>query len=418
MRMNRVRSSALRGRHLARTATAGIVLCRRSRLALCLAVFLAWPAVAALGQEEQAAQASSLLSYIAVDYADSVQKGEVVDENLYRQQRRNVARALQLVRELPERPGRSALETGVLELDKAVAERRDAAQVRRRANAVADRLAGLYQIQRSPAEPLPTARAAAPMFQRYCADCHGARGQGGDAAPALNDPQRMASFSLYDFYNLLDPTATSLHAGIAGGELDGSQRWALAVAVANLAMADQPPPAADLAQRYPALIGLPGLATARPLELPAEAAAALLWWRGHPQHMRALQHPLARADGLLQVAETTYRAGDFASAYHQLMVALRQDYLPLRQQLRERDAPLAAQLEQHWQALREAILADASSAEVIAAFQRLRSALAQAQTKLQPVETPPGHNLLTGLLFAVAGILGLFLWWRLRHRRP
>ena len=415
--MNRVRSPALWGRHLARIAAAGSTLCLRGRLALCLAIFLTCTAAAAFGQEQQAARASSLLSYIAVDYADSVQNGEVVDENLYRQQRRNVARALQLVRELPERPGRSALETGVLELDKAVAEKRDAAEVRRRANGVADRLAGLYQIQRSPAEPLPTARTAAPMFQRYCADCHGARGQGGESAPALNDPPRMASFSLYDFYNLLDPTAESLHAGIAGGELDSFQRWALAVAVANLAVAGQSPPSAELAQRYPALIGLPGLATARPLELPAEAAAALLWWRGHPQHMRALQHPLARADGLLQVAETTYRAGDFASAYHQLMVALRQEYLPLRQQLRERDAPLAAQLEQHWQSLREAILVDASSAEVIAAFQRLRSALTQAQAKLQPVETQPAHNLVTGLLFAGAVVLGLLLWWGLRRHR-
>lgn len=415
--MNRARSSRRWGRHMARIAAVGSALCVRGRFALCLAISLACTAVAALGQEQQAAQASSLLSYIAVDYADSVQNGEVVDENLYRQQRRNVARALQLVRELPERPGRSALETSVLELDKAVAEKRDVAQVRRRANGVADRLAGLYQIQRSPAEPLPAAATAAPLFKRYCAECHGLRGRGGDSAPALDDPQRMASFSLYDFYNVLDPTVESPHADIAGGELDSSQRWALAVAVANLAATDLTPPAAELAQRYPALIGLPGLATARPLELPADAAGALLWWRGHPQHMRALQHPLARADGLLQVAETTYRAGDFASAYHQLMVALRQDYLPLRQQLRERDAPLAAQLEQHWQSLREAILVDASSAEVIAAFQRLRTALTQAQAKLQPVKTQSTHYLVTGLMFAGAVILGLLLWWGLRRRR-
>lgn len=367
-------------------------------------------------REPLAAQASNLLSYIAVDYADSVQDGEIVDESLYRQQRRNLLLALELVRQLPDRPGRAALEKSVLELDRAIAEKRDAAPVRRRANAAADRLAQLYQLQRSPAQMLPAATEALALYQKRCASCHGARGEGKNGAPALNDTARMASFSLYDLYNTLDPTADSVHARRIDGDLTSAQRWALAVTVANLAVVGREPPTPELALRYPALIGLPGMATVRPVALPDDAAAALMWWRAYPQQVRALQQPLARADGLLQLAETAYRGGDAAGAYHQLMLAFRQGYLPQRQRLLERDAPLEKQLSAHWQALRSAILGDAPNAEVIAAFQRLRAALAQARGRVE-TNADSGHfDLWAALLFAAAAALGLLLWLRLRRR--
>ena len=369
-------------------------------------------------REPLAAQASNLLSYIAVDYAESVQQGEIADESLYRQQRRNLALALQLVRQLPDRPGRAALENSVLELDRAIAQKRDGEQVRRRANAAADRLAQLYQLQRSPAQMLPAATEALALYQKRCAACHGARGegaQGGESGPPLNEPERMASFSLYDIYNTLDPVADRVHARRIDGDLSSAQRWALAVTVANLAVVGREPPATELAQRYPALVGLPGLATVRPVELPDEAATALLWWRGYPQRVRALEQPLARADGLLQLAETAYRGGDTAGAYHQSMLAFRQGYLPERQRLAERDAPLEQQLSQHWQALRTAILGDAPNAEVIAAFHKLRGALSLARGRLEPAGSSEPLILWAALLFAAAVALGLLLWLRLRR---
>jgi len=388
-------------------------------LALCLLLWLPGAPVAqvSLAQEPLAAQASNLLSYIAVDYGDSVKDGEVLDEFLYQQQRRYLAQALELVRQLPDKPGRAALERSVLELDAAIAEKRDSEQVRRRANAAADRLAALYQLQRSPAEMLPSADFARPLYKARCASCHGARGEGGDTAPGLRDPNRMASFSLYDLYNTLDPTVDSVHDRRIDGDLGSRQRWALAVTVANFAVQGELPPPSELAQRYPALIGLPGMATARPVELPPEAAGALLWWRGHPQRVRALEHPLARADGLLQLAETAYRAGDNASAYHQMMLAFREGYAPLREQLEKRDAPLAAQLSEHWRALRAAMLGNAPNAEVIAAFQRLRAALAQARTRLEPPAEQNRYTLWAALLFAAAAALGLLLRFGLRRRK-
>ncbi|MEX2961938.1 c-type cytochrome [Microbulbifer sp. TYP-18] len=396
-------------------------LCQHHRLAalelpgLCLALLLlAGPLEC---QESRAAEAINLLSYIAVDYGAAVQGGRVVDEALYRRQRRDIAGALELVRRLPARPGRDTLESRLLSLDIAVANMRPGEEVRRLANGIADRLASLYQLPRSPVEALPAAAEAAPMYATYCASCHGEAGRGSGAAPPLNDLARMGSFSLYDLYNKLDPSVTPSHAAIAAGNgLDSRQRWALAVAVANLAVADIPSPPVEMARRYPNLTGLPGLATVRPVELPDEVASALLWWRGHPRQASALQHPLARAEGLLQVAETTYRAGDSVTAYRRLILAYRQDYLPLRATLTQRDPPLANQLESGWQVLRELILDDAPSAEVIAAFKQLRETLGRAQTRLQVVAPQPPGYWLAALLFFGALSLGLLLWWALRRR--
>ncbi|WP_346838346.1 cytochrome c [Microbulbifer sp. SAOS-129_SWC] len=380
---------------------------------LCLQLLTAAPA-AAEEQESLAAQASNLLSYIAADYADAVRDGAVIDQPLYRQQQRNLNRALEMMHGLPDRPGRAALEKSVRDLDGAIAAKRSGEQVRRRANAAADRLAQLYQLQRSPAEMLPAASVAAPLYQKRCAACHGARGEGA-SGPALTDYRRMASFSLYDLYNILDPGADTVHARRLDADLSSRQRWALAVTVASLAVTGTEPPPVDEARRYPALVGLPGMATARPVELSPDAAAALMWWRGHPQRVRALQHPLARADGLLQLAESAYRAGDNASAYHQMVLALREGYLPQRDALAQRDQPLETQLSARWQALRSAILGDASNAEVIAAFQQLRSGLAQARTRLQPPPASDFRGWVT-LLFAVSVVLGLLLWLRRRRR--
>lgn len=392
---------------------------RLSIFPLCLLLWLSG-AVSAQGDPEReplAAQASNLLAYIAVDYADAVQDGGIRDQSLYEQQRRNLARVLELVHQLPDRPGRAALERSVLELDGAIAEKRGALQVRRRANAAADRVAQLYQLQRSPAQMLPAAGEARALYRKRCAACHGARGEGRARGPALNDAARMASFSLYDIYNTLDPVADTVHAAAVDRDLSSRQRWALAVTVAHLAVAGAEPPAVELAERYPALVGLPGMATARPVELPRDGAAALLWWRGNPDRVRALEHPLARVDGLLQLAETAYRAGDSATAYYRVMLAYRRSYLPRRAVLQQRDAPLAAQLAGHWESLREGILGNAPEARVMAAFQQLRAGLVQARARLEPAADDRHLHFWAALLFAAALGLGLVLWFGLRRSR-
>lgn len=389
----------------------------RLPLILVLSLALTWSGFARGETEAVGAQALNLLSSFAADYADAVRDGQVTDERLYRQQRRQLETVKALVRELPDRPGRASLERSLDTLQQDIEARRDAAQVQRRANTAADRLAALYQLQRSPIHPLPAAEEGADLFRKHCAECHGLRGGGAERGPSLTAVERSAQFSLYDFYNLLDPTADSLHGTGLGADLDSRERWALAVLVASLPVADQLPPSADLAQRYPALVALPGMVITRPAALPDDAAAALQWWRGHPDAVRALEHPLVRAGGLLQLAETAHRAGDTTGAYYKAVLAYRQGYLPLRAQLEKRDPPLAEQIQAQWLELRDALNGDGGSAGVIAASQRLRASLKQARVRLEPAPERPAYVFWASILFAGAVIIGLLWWWQLRHRR-
>ncbi|WP_444940314.1 hypothetical protein ACJJI3_16485 [Microbulbifer sp. ZKSA004] len=91
-----------------------------------------------------AAQASNLLSYIAVDYDDAVENGQRLDTPLYELQKQQVEEVLRLVTQLPDRPGRQGLQKSLSDLRKAIENKDSGAEVRRRANAIADRLAALY----------------------------------------------------------------------------------------------------------------------------------------------------------------------------------------------------------------------------------------------------------------------------------
>ncbi|MCQ3829893.1 hypothetical protein HXX02_10595 [Microbulbifer elongatus] len=366
-------------------------------------------------QQDIAARAVSLLSFVAVDYPEAVQEGAVADRSLYRQTRDNAEFASGLVEQLPDRPGRTQLLGSLQSLNSAIADKASAEAVRRQANAAADRLAALYQLPRSPAESLPPASEARALYQDRCQHCHGIDGAADQPERALNDPVRMANLSLYDFYNVLEPTRNDAHDQAVDGDLSSRQRWALAVKVASFS-APQLAPAPKLAKRYPALVGLPGIAVLRPATLPQEARESLMWWRAHPVETRALQHPLARAAGLLYLAQSTYRSGDAASAYHQIMLALRTGYQPARAQLAARNPALATQLDQQWQGLRDAILQRAPSNEVIEKFQRLLGNVVKARELLQPT----GGGAIYGwaaLLFLAALAVGALLWFGLRRRR-
>lgn len=384
-------------------------------LLLCCCCAAAW-AQDELQSDPQAlaARAINLLSFIAADYPDAVAGGSVQDPRLYRQLQRHAGDASTLLLQLPDKPGRAQLVTSLQELSTALEQRAGADNVRRRANAAADRVAALYQLSRSPAEMLPDAAEAETVYRQRCRHCHGARGESPGGSGDLGNRERMAGFSLYDLYNTIDPARDDAHGQAIDGDLSSRQRWALAVLVAGFS-APPAPPAAALAEQYPALVSLPGLAVTRPAELPPEAAAALTWWRAHPEYTRALQHPLARAAGLLRLAQTSYRGGDIAAAYHQLMLALREGFAPARQELEVRDGPLTTQLDQQWRELRQAILDESPSNEVIEKFQRLQNGVSRAHEELQPT-AKQGLYGWSALLFAAALGVGGLLWWGLRRR--
>ncbi|WNZ56463.1 hypothetical protein QT397_03610 [Microbulbifer sp. MKSA007] len=99
------------------------------------------------------------------------------------------------------------------------------------------------------------------------------------------------------------------------------------------------------------------------------------------------------------------------------MLAYRDGYRPLRQELLIRDRVLVEQLQVQWQQLRGGLIGGASSTEVIAAFQNLRADLNLAHSKLEPPAMGEERYLWTAALFALAIGLGALLWWGLRRQK-
>ncbi|WP_160151806.1 hypothetical protein [Microbulbifer sp. ALW1] len=373
------------------------------------------PLTAQEKDQATAARAINLLSFVAVDYPEAVVDSATRDARLYRQLQENVQVAAALLQQLPDKPGRAQLANSLQELDAIIEQMREPELVRRRANAAADRIAALYQVPRSPAEMLPPPEEAEGLYRERCSRCHGIAGRAPQPERRLDDPNRMGNFSLYDFYNALEPTREDAHGQAIDGDLSSRQRWALAVLVAGFS-APQVAPSAKLAEQFPALVGPPGAAIVRPAEIPEEAGNALRWWRAHPQQTRHLQHPLARAAGLLYLAQNAYRGGDNASAYHQLMLAMREGFAPARAELMARNPALVTQLDQQWQELRQSILDQAPANEVIEKFQRLQANVVRGREQLQPT-SGAGIYGWAALLFLAALGVGLLLWYGLRRPR-
>ncbi|MFD1216692.1 MULTISPECIES: c-type cytochrome [Microbulbifer] len=364
------------------------------------------------------ARAVSQLSYIAADYSQVATGENSGDMQLLAQLRGHVDEVEALLASLPDRPGRGQLTRSLKDLRTAIERRADAETVRRRANTAADRLAALYQLPRSPAELLPTAEEGRGLYRARCSRCHGDAGAS-VAGTAVNadfaDRSRMAGFSLYDLYNAIDPHRDDVHGPVIDGDLSSRQRWALAVVVAGFAAPPRMPPL-GLAKRYPGLVVQPGVATVRPAELPQDARQALMWWRAYPQRARDMQHPLTRAAGLLQQAQTAFRGGDSAAAYHQLVLAQREGFAPVSSELEARDPALARQITRQWQDLRQLILSQGPENEVVERFQTLTTAVIRARNQLQPSARGWSDGWAILLLVSAAGV-GWLLWIKLLRPR-
>ena len=122
--------------------------------------FLAWLLLPALmscsfhllaATTEGAPQALHLLDYIGADYPPTVEAGKVVDDSEYREQLEFLGVLQGLVAELPAKPERAELISGVDELLAAVTAHAEGATVARQARQLGAKLAVAYEVSQAPA---------------------------------------------------------------------------------------------------------------------------------------------------------------------------------------------------------------------------------------------------------------------------
>ncbi|ROM58815.1 FTR1 family protein [Pseudomonas rhodesiae] len=331
--------------------------------------FLAWLVLPALmscsfnllaATAEGAPQALHLLDYIGADYPPTVDAGKVVDPSEYREQVEFLGVLQGLVADLPAKPERAELVTGVEELRVAVTARQDGATVARQARQLGAKLAVAYEVSQAPAiTPDPTR--GAPLYAQHCSVCHGNSGAGDGPAgvgltppPAnLRDAARLDRLSLYAIYNTLGLGVEGTDMPAFADQLDDRQRWDLATYIAEFtadpaaAKSEQPFNLADLARRTPNEV------------LAADGAAAAASFRAQraqpPQVKRGPAQLLDYTASTLDKSLAAYRNGDHEQAYDLSVAAYLEGFELVESSLDNVDANVRKDTEKALMAYRQSL---------------------------------------------------------------
>lgn len=360
-------------------------------LMLCAALL----APKAFASEQTVATTWRLLDYIAVDYREAVEDGEVVNPLEYDEMLEFSATAAEAIAGLPVVPDSSRLQKEAEALQAAIRDKASPDQVANQARALAAQL-----VQ---AHPIPLMPTAAPQYARgqvlyaqLCASCHGATGAGDGPAGAGQDPPpidftdraRADERSVFALYQVIDQglEGTSM---VSYAGLPVEDRWALATYVGAIAYTDADAGRA-LLERDAALRGkldFERYVGATPADLAkdagsAEAAAAIVaYLRRHPEATQAqdVESSLATSRQLLKQAMDAYRDGNAARAKDLALSAYLDGFEPVEPLLASRDQPLMARIEAAMARVRSGIASNADADTLQAQVDELDGLFAEAE---------------------------------------
>lgn len=182
-----------------------------------------------------------LLDYIAVDYPEFVDQGNVLNEYEYLEQAEFSRQVASAVAALPGHSSRDGILGAAEELAQLIEAKADGKRVARLARQVRDDLVAAYGIPVAPSSA-PEMSGASDLYQAECAGCHGVLGEGdGPQAAGLEpkptnfrDRARQARRTIFGFYNTI--TYGVEDTAMAGfSTLPREDRWALAFYLAGFA---------------------------------------------------------------------------------------------------------------------------------------------------------------------------------------
>ncbi len=367
-------------------------------LAVLLLMFFASPALA----EVDAQTAWRLLDYVAVDYPEAVQGGQVVNDGEYAEMTEFAESVRARLTALPATAEQPRLIQQAEQLQAAIAQKAAPETVAGLARSLAGELLVAYPMPLAPASGMLDLTHAGTLYQQHCASCHGAAGAGnGPAAIALNPPpidftdetraRQRSVFALYQVIEQgLEGTAMTSYA-----TLPAADRWALSFYIGQFAYpADL---VADgerlwnrdsaLRQQFPNLGALtqitPATLSARVGEDNARALTAYL--RRQPQAVQPrFDGSLALARARLADSVKAYEAGNQPAARDLALSAYLDGFEPVEPLLAVRDAKLMARIEGAMAELRSRIGHSASVEEVRAQVVVVDTLFGEAEAALSP----------------------------------
>ena len=345
-----------------------------------------------------------LLSYVGVDYPETVADGRVVNQAEYAEQREFSQRIRELIGQLPEGPASDGLQRQADQLAQAIERRAPGSETRALTEEISQRVTDAYRVAVAPRQ-IPDLARGQSLYAENCAICHGARGDGdGPQAARLepapkdfHDPARQSQRSLTNLYN-------TISLGVDGTAMVGfkafsdEDRWALAFHVGNFLFADAQRARGkdlwDAGQGREWLGDLKAVATLNPAEVQArhgaEAVALLAYLRANPEVVAPRhEEPLAFSEAKLRESLDLYRSGDHEAAYSAAVSAYLDGFELAEAGLSAVDANLKHEIEEAMFAYRLQIKQGADLAEVAKSQASLVPMLAQARDALKAGELSP-----------------------------
>jgi high-affinity iron transporter len=316
---------------------------------------------------------AALADYVAADYPGAVQKGAIVAQSEYDEQRGLIAQARALVAELPPVPGhdRALLEADLAQLAADVDARADAERVAADCRRLHQRLIDEYGLVLAPLSP-PSEERAKTLYAAACASCHGADGRAQTEKarelkpPPLSffDDERMVRISPSLAFHALT-FGVSNTAMASFDSLPASDRWSLAFYVVSLRHRGErrAPARGNTVAATPSRLAELSDAELTALLSPVtpDAAAAVAWLRVEAPFAAVAGGAFAEARRLL--AQVGVAADDKTRARELAIAAYLEGVEPNEAVLKARDPKLAARVEAAFFALRRAV--DEGSADEV-----------------------------------------------------
>lgn len=325
-------------------------------------------------------QVWQLLDYLAVDYSNAVEAGQIKDAAEYAEMQQFAATAQTLLASLPRRPTQAAMNAQMQQLADAIRQRRDATMIAGQARTLADQLLQVYTVTIAPRAPPDLARGAS-LYTAQCASCHGATGAAdGPLAHALNPPpidltdrQRGSDRSPYAYYEIVSHGVTGTAMPSFAG-LSSADRWAVGYYASGLAYSESDRVAGarlwrDNATLRAAISDLSMLSRATPSSLASKvgqsrAVELLAYLRSSPVSVASVGRNLSLARTQLQESVTAYRQGRERASRDLALSAYLDGYEPIEARVMARDPALLSHTEAAFGAYRELIERRAPSAKV------------------------------------------------------
>lgn len=355
-----------------------------------------------------------LLDYMAVDYAEAVEAGQVINDVEYAEMMEFADEAEARLAALPPAPAKADLLHQADELKDAIAHKQSAIQVAAIARKLASELLDAYPVALAPST-LPDPAHGATLYAEHCTSCHGATGAGDGPASAGLDPApidftdrvRGRERSLFALYQVigqgLDGTSMT-----SFDHLSADDRWALAFHVGALAYTENEARqgerlwASDPAARA-ALADVEAVVQTTPSALAErigedKAAALTAYLRKPPKAARPpVSGSLAIAQTSLIESQAAYRSGDRRRAADLALSAYLDGFEPVEPALAARDGALMRRIETVMIDLRASISRAAPVDEVDGRIENALTLLDDASAVLSARGTNAGASFVGAL---------------------